>query len=59
MKKTVSENQIKKELHKNGAFFVGTILAILFICWAFKPEDALTKCQETHSFDTCFSQLNR
>ena len=57
--KTISEKENLHSLKKNGISFVIYIGIILLICWVLKPEDSMTKCQETHSFDTCFSTLNR
>lgn len=57
--KTISEKENLQNLKGAGKFFIITIGIILLIGWVLKPEDSMTKCQETHSFDVCFSSLNR
>lgn len=57
--KTISEKENLPELKRNGRFAILTIAFVLLVCWAMKPEDSMTKCQETHSFDVCFNTLNR
>lgn len=59
MTKTVSHSEFKRELHKSGRFTILAIAFVLFACWLFQPENSLNKCQESHSFDTCFTSLNR
>ena len=39
---------------------IGLVLSLLaFGLLSLANGDALNQCQETHSFDTCFSSLNR
>lgn len=34
------------------------ITIMVFSIWYMKPENGINKCQETHSFETCFEAEN-
>ena len=61
--KTVSEKENLKNLKSSGRFSIIAIFVLLFGLWAAKvvneSDDAMQKCQETQSHDTCFWTLNR
>jgi hypothetical protein len=41
-------------------FWVLVAVTLFSIAGMLMPEsDAMTQCQKTHSYDTCFHQLNR
>ena len=50
--KTIYENQ-------NIKFAIITIAILIVTIWFMEPDNSLNKCQETYSFDTCFTSLNR
>lgn len=56
---TKSHDEYLPELKKNGRFAIILIMGVIMLCWFMKPDDSMTKCQETHSFDVCFEQINR
>lgn len=33
------------------------IAALAFMAWAFSSSDGMDRCQQIHSFDTCFHSL--
>lgn len=63
MTKTISEKENLKNLKSSGRFTIIAIFVLLFGLWAAKvvneSDDAMQKCQETQSYDTCFWTLNR
>ena len=63
MTKTISEKENEKNLKSSGRFTIIAIFVLLFGLWAAKvvneSDDAMQKCQETQSYDTCFWTLNR
>lgn len=36
-----------------------SVLALLALAWATDDSDAMRRCQERHSFDTCHHNLRR
>ena len=61
--KTVSEKEYQKTVENNGKFTIIAIIVMLLGFWAVTAiqnnDDAMQKCQETQSFDTCHWSLNR
>lgn len=44
---------------KFAIFGAGIIFACIVLGIVSSSDDAMTKCQEKHSYDTCFQLLNR
>lgn len=40
-------------------FWVLVAVTLFSVAGMLKPNEAMTQCQQTHSYDTCFQQLNR
>ena len=63
MTKTISEKENMKNLKSSGKFTIIAIAVMLLGFWAVtivqNSDDAMQKCQETQSHDTCFWSLNR
>lgn len=61
--KTISEKENLVELKRNGRLTIIAICVLLIGLWAAKlineTDDAMQKCQETHSYDTCYWNINR
>ena len=61
--KTISEKENLVEPKKNGRFTIIAICILVLGLWAAKlineSDDAMQKCQETHSYDTCYWNINR
>lgn len=40
-------------------FYILLALTVLSVVNLFSADEAMTQCQKTHSYDTCFQLLNR
>ena len=40
-------------------FWVLVAVTLFSIAGMLAPSDAMEQCQKTHSYETCFNQLNR
>ena len=63
MTKTISEKENPKNLKSLGRFTIICLIILLGGLWAGKiineSDNAMQKCQETQSYDTCFWNINR
>jgi hypothetical protein len=47
------------ELTMRAMFWILIAVTLFAVAGMIKPDNAMSKCQKTHSYDTCFQQLNR
>lgn len=63
MTKTISEKENLKNLKSSGKFTIICLIILIAGLWLGKivneSDDAMQKCQETQSYDTCFWILNK
>lgn len=63
MTKTIFEKENLKNLKSSGKFTIKCLIILIAGLWLGKivneSDDAMQKCQETQSYDTCFWILNK